>query len=718
MIRFNDVIDLISSYMNHTDLDLIEKAYVFSAMVHKGQVRLSGEPYLVHPLEVTAILTQMKLDLQSLATGFLHDTVEDTLTTLDEIEEKFGKEIAQLVDGVTKISKISFQTREEEQAENFRKMLLAMSQDIRVILVKLADRLHNMRTLQYHPRSSQVRIAQETLDIYAPLAHRLGIAWIKSELEDLALKYLHPDIYDDIVNKVNMGEEEREKYIREVLEILEKNLSSYGLHPALSGRPKHFYSIYWKMETQHLEFDQVYDLIAFRIILKSIKECYEALGYIHSVWTPIPGKVKDHIAMPKANMYQSLHTTVIGPYGERIEIQIRSEEMDRIAEYGIAAHWKYKEGKVTLAGDNEEIKFAWLRQLLDWQKEFKDPREFIQMFKVDLFPDEVYIFTPQGDVKQFPKGATPIDFAYNIHTDVGHQCIGAKANGKIVPLKYVLESGDIVEIITASNHKPSRDWLNIVKTSRARAKIRQWIKGEEQKRSLSLGREICEKEFRRYGQSFSKLLKSKEMNELTSELGLQSVDELIAQIGYGKISARALIGKLLPSEKLEEKTEGKKQEPIARSRKAAKESASGILIKGIPDILVHFARCCNPLPGDEIQGFITRGRGVTIHAIDCPNIIKSDSERLISAQWDLDQKTSHPAWVRVVGNDQRGLLAEISSSLNSADINITNAHVETTVDKKAMCVFGVEVNDLNHLERALKGIRKIKNVIQVERLRG
>jgi GTP pyrophosphokinase len=717
MIRFNDLIDSISGYMNDADLDLIEKAYVFSAMVHKGQVRLSGEPYLNHPLEVTGILTQMKLDMQSLTTGLLHDTVEDTLTTLEEIEEKFGKEIAQLVDGVTKISKISFRTHEEEQAENFRKMLLAMSRDIRVILVKLADRLHNMRTLEYHPRSSQIRIAQETLDIYAPLAHRLGIAWIKSELEDLALKYIHPDIYDDLVNKVIKGKEEREKYIQEVIGILEKNLSSYGLNPTVFGRPKHYYSIYWKMKTQRIDFDQVYDLIAFRIILKSIKECYEALGYIHSMWTPIPGKVKDHIAMPKANMYQSLHSTVIGPYGERIEIQIRSVEMDRTAEYGIAAHWKYKEGKAVPAGDGEELKFAWLRQLLDWQKEFKDPKEFIQMFKVDLFPDEVYVFTPRGEVKQFPKGASPIDFAYSIHTDIGQQCIGAKVNGKIVPLKYQLQSGDIIEIITASDHRPSWDWLNMVKTSRARAKIRQWIKGEEQKRSLSLGREICEKEFRRYGLNFSKLLKSEEMSGMAKEFGLLSIDELIAQVGYGKISPRSLIGKLLPNEKLEEKTDEKKEGQPAQLRKMAKGSPGGILIKGIPDVLVHFARCCSPLPGDEIQGFITRGRGVTIHAIDCPNILRSDSQRLISAQWDLGQKAIHPARVKVVGNDERGLLAEISSSLSSADVNITNAHVETTVDKKALCIFGIEVNDLKHLEGALKALRKIKNVIQVERLR-
>src|SRR4030043_836599 len=540
MLRFNDILERLISYNPNADTDLLRKAYVFSAKVHLGQVRLSGEPYLNHPLEVAGILTQLKLDVASVATGLLHDTVEDTLTTLKEVLENFGEEIVQLVDGLTKISQISLQSSEEHQAENFRKMILAMVKDIRVILIKLADRLPNMRTLKYQSPDKQSEVSQETLDIYAPLTDRLGIDWIKSELEDLAFQYLHPEIYDEIQRKIAKKEKERARYIEEVKGTLMKKLYENHIEGEVNGRLKQIYSIYLKMKDQNIDFDQVYDITAFRVVVNSIKECYDVLGIIHSLWKPIPGKFKDYIGLPKENMYQSLHTTVIGLYGERIEIQIRTHEMHKIAEEGIAAHWKYKEGKVVEEADDK--RFTWLRQLLEWQRDLKDDREFIESVKVDLFPNEVYIFTPKGEVKQFPIGSTPIDFSYSIHSDIGNHCVGAKVNGKIVPLKYEFRSGDTAEIMTSPNQKPSKDWLKFVKTSRAKTKIRQWLPEEEREKSITLGKEILDKELRKFDLQQAKLIKSGDLARVASEFSFQGVEDLIAAVGYGKLTVNQIIG--------------------------------------------------------------------------------------------------------------------------------------------------------------------------------
>jgi len=714
MIRLNDILEKIHRYLPGADLSLIEKAYVFSAKVHLGQMRLSGEVYLSHPLEVAAILANMKMDLATVASGLLHDTIEDTYATLEEIQQNFGPEITSLVDGLTKISKITLSTHEEQQAENFRKMLLAMAKDIRIVLIKLADRLHNMRTLEHLSPENQVKVAQETLDIYAPLANRLGIDRIKTELEDLSFRYLHQEEYRNLMKDVAWKKEEREKYIQEVSAIISEKLSSYGLVGKVSGRPKHFYSIYLKMKSQNLEFEQVYDVIAFRIILDTIKDCYEALGIIHSLWKPVPGRFKDYIAMPKMNGYQSLHTTVIGPYGERVEIQIRTEEMNRTAEEGIAAHWQYKEGKGIAPKDSRQ--FAWVRQLLEWQQDLRDPREFLETVKIDLFPDEVYVFTPKGDVKQFPVGSSPVDFAYSIHTQIGHQCVGAKINGKIVPLRYQLKNGDIVEIITSPNHQPSKDWLKFVKTSRARTKIRQWIKAEARERSVDLGKEICEREFKKYHLDFAKFLKSEETNKIVSDFSFQSLDDLMAEVGYGNVSSKQIIGKLVPPEKLEK--EKKEESRLKRLAQKLRREPSGIQIRGVQDMMVRFAKCCNPLPGDAISGYITRGRGVTVHTADCPNILGSDSERLIQVSWNLKDKAVHAVRARVLCSDKKGLLAEISSALASSEVNIIRADVVTTEDKKAICNFELEVQDLKHLQNAFRALNKLKNVLKVERLRG
>jgi len=716
MLRFNDVLERLTSYNPHADIELLKKAYVFSAKVHSGHLRLSGEPYLIHPLEVAGILTQLKLDVASVATGFLHDAVEDTLTTLKEVRENFGEEITQLVDGLTKISQISLRSTEEGQAENYRKMILAMVKDIRVILIKLADRLHNMRTLEYQSPEKQMEIAHETLDIYAPLAHRLGIDWMKSELEDLAFKYLHPDLYEDIQRKIAKKEKERTRYIDEVNRILMKKFYENHIDGEVTGRIKQIYSLYLKMTDQNINFDQVYDITAFRVIVNTVKECYDVLGIIHSLWKPIPGKFKDYIGLPKENMYQSLHTAVIGPYGERIEIQIRTHEMHKIADEGIAAHWKYKEGKIIEEADDK--RFTWLRQLLEWQRDLKDSAEFLETVKVDLFPNEVYVFTPKGMVKEFPRGATPVDFAYSIHSDVGTHCVGARVNGKIVSLKYEFRSGDTVEIMTSQNQKPSKDWLKFVKTSRAKTKIRQWFKTEEWEKSITLGKDLLEKELRKYDLQQAKLIKSGELAKVANEFSFKDVDDLVAAVGYGKVTANQIIGKILPPERLEqqgEEEEGRLKRLIQKVTRGGSKDA--LLIKGVDNIVVRYAGCCNPLPGDKVVGFITRGRGVTIHTADCKNIMDDDPNRRVEVEWDSAKEYIYPVRIRIYSEDKKGMLADISNSITSNGANITNARVETTDEKKAIGTFEVEIRDLNHLKKVIKGLEKIKGVHRVERMR-
>jgi GTP pyrophosphokinase len=715
MIRLNDILDKVASYNPSADMDMIRKSYVFCAKVHQGQTRLSGEPYLVHPMEVAGILADLKLDVPTVVTGLLHDVVEDTLTTHEELEQIFGLEVANLVDGVTKIGRIHFRTREERQAENFRKMLLAMSQDIRVILVKLADRLHNMRTLQYQPDAKQRSIGRETLDIYAPIANRLGISWIKSELEDLSLRYMDSQLYYDLASKVAKKKQERENDVEGAQAIIAQKLAEHGIKGDVSGRSKHLYSIYRKMQNRNVDIDEIYDLMAIRVTVEDIRACYEVLGIIHSTWKPVPGRFKDYIAMPKGNMYQSLHTTVIGPFGERMEVQIRTSEMHRIAESGIAAHWKYKEGK---GYDEKDVKsFAWLRQLLDWQQELQDSREFMDTVKVELFPEEVYVFTPKGDVKAFPKGSTPIDFAYSVHTDVGHRCVGAKVNGKLAPLKHELKTGDIVEVITSSHHTPSKDWLKIVRSPGARNKIRAWIKTEERKRSITLGREICEKEFRRYSLNFSKLFKGGDMKRVAAEFGFTGEDELLASVGYGKLSSNQLIAKIIPPEKLEQRQARKESRVGKVIEKLTRKSSNAIRISGVEDVLVRFGKCCNPVPGDDIVGFITRGRGVTVHTTDCQLALESDPERRIEIAWNKDEHVALPVKIRVTCHDRKGTLANISQAITNCEANIISASIQSTVDKRGENLFEIEVADLKHLTRVINNIMKLNDIIKVERIK-
>jgi GTP pyrophosphokinase len=713
MQRITDILDKTQSYLSSEEQEIIEKAYIFSASVHLGQVRLSGEPYLTHPMEVAGILADMKLDAATIATGILHDTVEDTLATLSQINDAFGKEIAFLVEGLTKISRITYGSTVEHQAENFRKMILAMSSDIRILLVRLADRVHNMRTLEFQTSEKQKFIAGETLELYAPLANRLGINWMKVELEDLAFRYINTEAYSDIVGRLAKKEEEREHYTKEVRNVIQREIDRFGLKGEIEGRAKHLFSIYRKMEEQRIDLDEVYDLIAFRIILDSDREseCYEALSVVHALWKPVPGRFKDYIAMPKANNYRALHTTVIGPYGERVEIQIRNRIMHEWAEAGIAAHWRYKEGRSYRSDDDDQIKR--LRDLLEVQQELKNPREFMSNLKMALFPDEVYVFTPKGDVKAFPKGATPIDFAYSIHTDIGNQCIGAKVNRSIVPLKYVFQNGDTVEITTQAGHHPSKDWLKYAVTTRAISKIKNWVKAEERKKSVTLGKDLLEKEFKKHQLKFSQVVKSEEIKKIFAEYSVNNLDDLMASVGYGKVSAKRVVNQFLPEEELKPD-----EDRIIKEKKKHVSSSVGISLTGIEDIMVRFAKCCNPIPGDEILGYISRGRGITVHTAHCSSAGKMDPERIVDVQWNIKEKQTYPVNMRVFCRDKKGLLAEVSTVISSLDVNISHAEVETKPqDMQAILSFRLDVNDLQQFNQVLLAIRKLKSVISVERVR-
>jgi GTP diphosphokinase / guanosine-3',5'-bis(diphosphate) 3'-diphosphatase len=715
MLRITDILDKTQDYLSPEELEMIEKAYIFSAAVHQGQVRLSGEPYLTHPVEVAGILADMKLDAATIISGLLHDTVEDTLTTIEQVREAFGNDVVFLVDGLTKISKITFGSQEERQAENFRKMMLAMSSDIRILLVRLADRIHNMRTLKFQPTDRQQYIAKETIELYAPLANRLGINWMKVEMEDLSFQYLNPVAYHELARRIVQSKEKRDQYTEEVKRIIRTEMERYALKGEVDGRAKHYYSIHRKMEEQHLNFDEVYDLMAFRVILDSDQEktCYEALSIVHALWKPVPGRFKDYIAMPKANNYRSLHTTVIGPHGQRVEIQIRTRAMHEWAEEGIAAHWRYKEKSFSQTEDAGQIKR--LRELLESQQELKNPREFMTNLKMALFPDEVYVFTPNGDVKSFPKGATPIDFAFSIHTDVGNKCIGAKVNRNIVPIKYQLQNGDTVEIITQAGHHPSKDWLKFTVTSRARSKIKNWIKTEERNRSIELGKDLLEKEFKRHHLKFSAVARSGEIKKIYDEYGLGSLEDLMVSVGYGKISPKHVVRLFLPEEVVS-KEEAAAEKP---KKKATSISTPGISLTGIEDVMVRYAKCCDPIPGDEIAGYISRGRGITIHTVQCPHIQEFDSERMIEVQWSIKEKHTYPVGMRVICKDQKGLVAELSAIISSMDINISHAEIETHPhDMQAICNFKLDVNDLNQFNQVVTAIKKLKSVISVERFAG
>jgi guanosine-3',5'-bis(diphosphate) 3'-pyrophosphohydrolase len=714
-VRLEDIVDRLQSVHPDADVDLVRRAYIFSAKAHQGQTRMSGEPYMIHPIEVAMILADLRLDPATVAAAILHDTIEDTTSTLEEIRSLFGDEVAKLVDGMTKLARMELQSREEREAQNFRKMIVAMANDIRVILIKLADRLHNMRTLTFLSPEKQKRTAQETLDIYAPLANRLGMQKFKTELEDIAFMYLHTDEYQEIARRMAQKKSARQAYIDELIEIVKGQLAENGFKGEVKGRPKHFWSIWQKMQKQGISFDEVYDLIAVRIITDSNVNCYAILGLLHSLWTPVPGRFKDFIGVPKSNLYQSLHTTVIGPKGERVEFQIRTEEMHRLAEEGIAAHWRYKER--TAMSPREEQQFSWLRQLMEWQKDVTDAKEFMETVKGDLFPDVVYVFTPKGDVRELPQGSTPVDFAYAVHTDIGHHCVGAKINGKIVPLKYVMRNGDRIEIVTQAGHAPSRDWLKFVKTSKARARIKAWIKIEDRRRSILLGKELLEKDLRKNDLSPSKIFKADELLQIAQEMSHGTVDDLLAAVGYGKVSVHHVVNRLLPDRPPAEPLAKK---PVKKSAAAEKRSSGGgMKIGGMDEMLFHLSKCCNPVPGDKVVGFITRGRGISVHTADCPNIadMTFDKDRMIDVSWGDVRPGAHAVRISVRTQDKPGLLANVSSSISAADSNISQAAVTTNQDKQAILSFTIDITDIDHLNKIIKSIEGVDGVLEVKRVK-
>lgn len=716
MIKLNDILDTVKAYNSQADLDLIRKAYVYAAKAHSGQVRKSGEPYFSHPLEVAKILADMQLDVASICTGLLHDTIEDTPATSKEIEQYFGRDIRLLVEGVTKLSQVQFQSSEEKQAENFRKMLLAISKDIRVLLVKLADRLHNMRTLGHMSSDKQERIALETMEIYAPLANRLGIGWMKVELEDLSFKYYRNHDYLELKEKIGQTKKERKKFIGEVSSDIAAALKKSGMNDfEVFGRPKHLWSIYRKMVDKGLDFEDVHDLIAFRVLTNNLGQCYEVLGHIHAIWRPIPGRFKDYIAMPKPNGYRSLHTTLIGPKGERVEVQIRTHDMNDIAESGIAAHWKYKErNKPIDAQEASKDGFVWLRQLMDWQRDLKDPNEFLESVKVDLFADEVYVFTPNGEVIELPRGATPVDFAFSIHSDIGMQCVGAKVNDRLVPLKHILQNGDTCEILTQRYQKPRKHWLEFVKTSRARTRIRAILRQMERERSKEIGHELLEREFRKHGRSFQKELKNCSEETLFRDMRYKTIDEFTIAVGYGKLEPRAVYDRIIPDESLD-KEDSSKSKLGQLIERVSKPSSAGIKIEGVNDILVNYAKCCAPLKGDPVIGFITRGRGLTIHRQNCPKILELDSERKIKVFWDSDAKFVRNVCIRVLSNNREGMLNDLSAVFSHMAINISEANCRAISEKRAINSFKCGIRDIKELNDVLRNLAAIKGVLSVER---
>ena len=717
MIRFEDLLEKVRAANPDADTELLRRAYVFSAYEHKGQVRRSGEPYLVHPLEVADLLADMRLDVVAIAAGLLHDIVEDTPNTIEKVRELFGEQVAHVVEGVTKLSGLQFASSEERQAESFRKMLLAMVDDIRVILVKLADRLHNMRTLHHLPEDRRVRIAQETRDIYAPIAHRLGMSKLKNELEELAFRYIEPAAYQALRQQVESRRRATEGLVDELRKQLAAKLDEAQISVvAIDGRIKRLWSIHQKLQRQKVTLDQVYDFLALRVITRSVKDCYAVLGIIHQIWQPVPGRFKDFIAMSRPNGYQSLHTSVVGERGMAFEVQIRTEEMHHIAEEGIAAHWKYKEGRV--GAERDEQYFRWLRQLLEWQQEVRDPQEFMQNLRIELYPEEVYIFTPKGEVKSLPRGATPVDFAYFIHTDVGHQCVGARVNGRIVPLRTKLANGDIVSILTQAGHKPSRDWLNFVATSRARNKIKHFIHAEEKTRSIELGRRLFDKEVRRFGVDRARV-SDEALAAIAGEYGAQKADDLLASIGYGKVTARAVLAKLVGQDALKEKApDGALVTVVKRVLGAGGEDK--IKVRGMDDLMVFRARCCNPIRGEKIVGYITRGKGVSVHSALCPNVVNLlyDPERRIDVEWDKASDTApYTVRLKISVEDRRGILADVSSRIS--DINTNIRDVEATVDEeqRGSIRMTVEISDVKHLDKVMRSLKSVEGVLAVERTR-
>jgi GTP pyrophosphokinase len=722
LTKFRDLMKRMQESRPQDDLTIVKKAYDYSLKHHEGQTRASGEPYLVHPLEVALVLAEMKMDPVAVAAGLLHDSVEDTSVTIADIREEFGEQVAHIVEGVTKISKIDFATREEQQAENLRKMMLAMVDDIRVVLIKLADRLHNMRTLEHLQPDRQHKIAEETLEIYAPIAHRLGMGKIRGELEDLGFRFLDPLGYEQVEKSVNARRKQGEAFLAKMQGIITDKLKEAGIQARVESRIKRVFSIHKKLQRQRISVDQVYDLCAMRVVTRSLPDCYAVLGIIHNLWRPVPGRIKDFIAMPRPNFYQSLHTSVITEDGTPFEIQIRTEEMHKMAEEGIAAHWKYKDGPVSA---QDEQRLAWLRQVVEWQRDVSDPNEFLSTLKVDLYPEEVYTFTPKGKVVVLPRDATPIDFAYTIHTEVGHTCIGAKVNGRMVPLRYKLHSGDIVEILTQSGHKPSRDWLGLVKSSRSRNKIKHWLNVHQRERAIEIGRKLIEKEARKYRIAL-KEIKDEDLLKVASGYGLGKADDLMSGIGYGKYSARQVLARLLPAGATPSiagdiESEGLTSQPggLTSVVRRVFGDHNAITVRGQGDMLVYRARCCNPIRGEGIVGYITRGKGVAVHSVNCPNVtnLLYEPERKIDVEWARDESTptAYPVKLTVFCDDKFGMLKNITGVIGDAKSNIRNIAAHTANSQASVEVV-LDISDLKHLEQIIVGLRKIPGVHEVQRL--